>query len=66
MAAVHGLIGTFDLDGDGGLAFLADWDLFVVAFDRLARSGGLVGSVGNAFKGGREEGKKWELTLCLG
>lgn len=36
MAAVHGLVGTFDLDGYGGLAFLADGDLFVVALDGLA------------------------------
>ena len=44
MPAVHRLVGTFDLDGDGGLAFFADWDLFVVAFDRLAvRGGGVSG-----------------------
>ena len=55
MPAIHRLIGTFDLDGDGGLAFFADWDLFVVAFDRLAARGGLVGSVGNVFK---EKGKR--------
>lgn len=36
MSAVHWLVGTFDFDGDGGLAFLADGDLFVVAFDGLA------------------------------
>ena len=39
MAAVHGLIGPFDFDGDGGLAFFADGDLFVVAFDGLAVKG---------------------------
>ncbi len=54
MAAVHGLIGPFDLDGDGGLAFFADGDLFVVAFDGLAVAG-LVGSFGNGVKG---EGKR--------
>ena len=39
MAAVHGLVGAFDLDGYGGLAFFADGDLFVVAFDGLAVRG---------------------------
>ncbi len=33
VAAVHGLVGAFDFHGDGGLAFFADGDLFVVAFD---------------------------------
>lgn len=36
MAAVRGLVGAFDLDGDGGLAAFADGDLFVVALDGLA------------------------------
>ena len=33
MPPVHGLVGAFDLDGDGGLASLADLDLLVVALD---------------------------------
>ena len=37
--AVHGLVGSFDLDGDGRLAFFADGDLFVVALDGLAGGG---------------------------
>ncbi len=36
VAAVHGLVGAFDLDGDRGLALFADGDLFVVALDGLA------------------------------
>ena len=35
MSAVHWLVGTFDFDGDGGLAFLANGDLLVVPFDGL-------------------------------
>lgn len=38
MAAIHGLVGSLNLDGDGGLAALADGDLLVVALD-----GGAVG-----------------------
>ena len=33
VAAVHGLIWAFDLDGDRGLALFADLDLLVVALD---------------------------------
>lgn len=33
LTAIHGLIGAFDLDGDGRLALLAQGDLLVVAFD---------------------------------
>jgi hypothetical protein len=33
VAAVHGLVVAFDLDGDRGLAALADGDLLVVALD---------------------------------
>ena len=33
VAAVHGLVGAFDFDGDGGLALFADCDLLVVALD---------------------------------
>jgi hypothetical protein len=33
LSAVHWLVAALDLDGDGGLAFLADGDLFVIAFD---------------------------------
>jgi len=36
VAAVHGLVGALDLDGDRGLALFADGDLFVVALDGLA------------------------------
>lgn len=36
MAAVDGLVGTFDFDGDRGLACFADGDLFVVALDGCA------------------------------
>jgi hypothetical protein len=33
LTAVHGLIGAFDLDGDGGLASLDNVDRLVVTFD---------------------------------
>ena len=33
VATVHGLVGALDLDGDGGLASLADLHGFVVALD---------------------------------
>jgi hypothetical protein len=33
VATVHGLVGSFDFDGDGGLALFADGNLFVVALD---------------------------------
>jgi hypothetical protein len=33
MAAVHGLVGAFNLDGDGRLALFADLNLLVVALD---------------------------------
>lgn len=36
LPTVHGLIGAFDLDGDGRLALLADGDLLVVALDGSA------------------------------
>ncbi len=36
MAAVAGLVGAVDFDGDGRLALFADGDLFVVALDGLA------------------------------
>lgn len=36
MAAVDGLVGALDLDGDGGLAAFDHGDLFVVALDGLA------------------------------
>jgi hypothetical protein len=36
MATVHGLIGSFDLNSDRGLALLADGDLLVVALDGSA------------------------------
>lgn len=36
VAAVDGLVGAFDLDGDRGLAALHHGDLFVVALDGLA------------------------------
>jgi hypothetical protein len=39
MATVHGLVGAFDFDGDGGLALFADLDLFVVALDGGANCG---------------------------
>jgi hypothetical protein len=38
VAAVHGLVRAFDLDGDGGLTLFAHGDLLVVALD-----GGAVG-----------------------
>ena len=40
LPAVGGLVGHLDLDGDGGLATLAEGDLFVVTLDGLA--GGFV------------------------
>jgi hypothetical protein len=41
LAAVHGLVGAFNLDGNGGLAAFADLDGLVVALN--ARTGiGLV------------------------
>jgi len=52
VAAVRGLVGAFDLDGDGGLASFADGDLFVVALDGLAVGWG---SVSLAFLGGENE-----------
>jgi hypothetical protein len=33
VSTVHGLIGSFDFDGDGGLSFFANGDLFVVTLD---------------------------------
>jgi hypothetical protein len=39
MATVHGLVGAFDLDGDGGLTLFADLNLFVVALDGGANCG---------------------------
>lgn len=33
MSAVNGLVGTFNFDGDRGLAALYHGDLFVVALD---------------------------------
>lgn len=36
VAAVDGLVGAFDLDGDGGLAAFHHGDLFVIALDGLA------------------------------
>jgi hypothetical protein len=35
VAAVKGLVWPFDLDGDAGLALLANGNVFVIAFDRL-------------------------------
>jgi hypothetical protein len=35
---VHGLVGAFNFDGDGGLALFADCDLFVVALDGRTNS----------------------------
>jgi hypothetical protein len=37
LAAIHGLIGAFDLDGNGGLAAFADLDGLVVALDTRTR-----------------------------
>ena len=34
LATVHGLVGTFDLDGDRGLSLFADGDLFVFTLNR--------------------------------
>jgi hypothetical protein len=33
MAAVHGLVGTLNLDSDGGLALLADLDGLVITLN---------------------------------
>jgi hypothetical protein len=33
LAAIERLIWSFDLDGNGRLTFLADWELLVVSFD---------------------------------
>ncbi len=59
MSAVHGLVGTFDLYGHGGLALFADGDLFVVAFDGLTVSFRV--SIRKIM--GEGEGKG-NLTLC--
>lgn len=55
VAAVEGLVGALDLDGDRGLALFADLDLLVVALD-----GGTVVILlalrnGEQREGGREE-----------
>ena len=33
LTSIHGLIWTFDLDGNGGLTFFADGYLLVITFD---------------------------------
>lgn len=53
VATVHGLVGAFDLDGDGGLASLADLHGFVVALDGRA-----VERISKVMWGGR--GKVWD------
>lgn len=55
VAAIHGLVGAFDLDGDRGLALFAHLDLLVVALDRCAK---------RTRVSMRLEGQKWDrLTL---
>ena len=56
MSAVHGLIGAFDFYRNGGLAFFADGDLFMVALDGLAVVGGLVGCLCCGENGERDRG----------
>jgi hypothetical protein len=59
VATVHGLVGAFDLDGDGWLALFADLDLFVVTLD-----GGASGELVMFFDSMRNVGKG--LTLDRG